>query len=366
MFSPDGACIVSGSEDGTVRLWNASGGSAFLRLTGHYEAVLDVAFSLDGRRIATGSAFGRRTNRVRESEKLRVWAASTATRVAGFSGYTFEVSSVAFSHDSTRLVSGSGDLTARVWDVETGEELCCLTHGDRRVTSVAFSPDGRRVVTGTVFSGQRASYVRVWNVETKAELFYQPGGVMQNVACVAFSEDGEKIAFGTSKGKICVLDASTGRELSSFSEGNGTPACKVAFSQDGARVVAGWFTGTVRLLDSESGGCLDVIEGGSDVVAIAGGAVQYPWRGIGCGLVETIFESQVTGKRVGSFPVGLHSLATYPYGRTWAGARANHLYVLMLEGVADPVVPASHAPTGAKGPWWKFWQRRAANKEDAT
>lgn len=97
-----------------------------------------VAYSPDGRHIATcggGGAF--------------LWDVETGKRIRAFKGHTETVSSVAFSPDGTRLLTGSFDKTAKLWDVATGECIRTLTGDTSLVLSVAFSPDGMRVVTGS-------------------------------------------------------------------------------------------------------------------------------------------------------------------------------------------------------------------------
>jgi WD40 repeat protein len=79
-------------------------------------------------------------------------------------GHTDSVNSVAFSHDSTRIVSGSTDQSVRIWDASTGEEVLKLDGHTDRVNSVAFSHDGTRIVSG---SDDRC--VRIWDTSTGTE-----------------------------------------------------------------------------------------------------------------------------------------------------------------------------------------------------
>ena len=115
-------------------------------------------------------------------------------------------SSVAFSPDGSRIVSGSTNGTLRVWDVATGEELAELKGHEMYVTSVAFSPDGSRIVS----SGDNT--VRVWDAATGEELAVLEGHGMY-LTSVAFSPDGSRIVSGSTGGTVFVWDTSSGYEF---------------------------------------------------------------------------------------------------------------------------------------------------------
>ena len=103
--SPDGTRLVTGSSDGTAKIWALPSGRKLLTLTGHAGAVWDVAFSPDGREVATAG----------EDTTTRLWDAATGRELLKLTGPTFALRRVAFSPDGRRLATASADGNVRVY-----------------------------------------------------------------------------------------------------------------------------------------------------------------------------------------------------------------------------------------------------------
>jgi len=235
-YSPDGHCIVSGSKDLTVRIWDAETGAPVSCLRGHEKAVDCVVFSPDGRRIVSGSW----------DETVRVWDAEAGAELACLRGHGDAVWSVACSPDCQRIVSGSDDKTVRIWDAQSGVELACLRVHESQVWSVAYSPDGRRIV-----SGSEDKTVRVWDANSGAELACLRGH-KSRVNSVAYSPDGRRIvSSGSWDETVRVWDAGSGAELACL-RGHEGVVRGVAFSPDGRRIGSA-DDRTVRVWDAETG-----------------------------------------------------------------------------------------------------------------
>jgi hypothetical protein len=148
-FSPDGKTLASGSQDNTIKLWEAATGQLIRTLSGHTDPVTSVAFSPDGKTLASGSA---------DQHTMKLWEAATGQFIRTFSGHSRWITSVAFSPGRKTLASGSLDQTIKLWEAGTGQLIRTLSGHTDPVTSVAFSPDGK-----TLASGGRDATTRWWD-----------------------------------------------------------------------------------------------------------------------------------------------------------------------------------------------------------
>jgi WD40 repeat protein len=135
-FSHDGKWIASGGRDHTVRLWKPATDQAPRTLRGHKAYVQGVAFSPDGTSLVS----------VGEDRSVRLWELTTGTELANFPGHTGHVFAVAFHADGRRILSGGIESVVKVWDVLLSRPIVYRGHSGW-VTGAAFSRDGHFVAT---------------------------------------------------------------------------------------------------------------------------------------------------------------------------------------------------------------------------
>lgn len=251
-ISRDGRYLVSGSQDHTVRIWDAATGKTRRVLSGHSDHVTSVAMSADRQQIVSGS----------RDQTIRIWDLTSGDTLQVLAQHTGAVTSVAISMDGRRLVSGSDDHTIRIWDAATGKTLHVLEEHRGSIHCLAISPDGKRIASGGGGSEQDF-VVRVWDVESGKVLirFTEHRGAVNGIA---FSPDGQRIASGGYDRRVRIWDVTTGRETRSlFKHTSGIYS--IAFSPDGERIASGGF-GVVRVWDADTGKTLKILRRHTDRV----------------------------------------------------------------------------------------------------
>jgi WD40 repeat protein len=277
VWSPDSGRILTGSRDGTVRVWNTLNGAELMRLELHSK-VLSVCWSPDGRYIAASS----------EKGPIEVWDICSGKKIMSFDGKR-PVASLDWSPNGAYLLTGffdsafcrhreSEETCAIVWDMQTGGKAFRLhsegledsyswgiqTNVPRFLTggwgdscSAAWSPDGAHILTGHTAEGGpfRGSRVAViWDGQSGRYLLRLEGHAA-GITSVAWSPDGRRVLTGSRDGSARVWDSAEGKELLRI-EGHTEGISCVDWSADGARILTAccdsrdW---TTRVWDCENG-----------------------------------------------------------------------------------------------------------------
>ncbi|MGH3693309.1 MAG: NACHT and WD repeat domain-containing protein [Pseudonocardiaceae bacterium] len=244
-WSPDGRRLASGSSDRTVRIWDTHNRKELAVLHGHEDWVRWVAWAPDSQLLATAS----------RDRTVRIWDIENGAEPLVLHGHNAEVWVVAWSPDGQRLATASDDRTARIWDAKTGSELTVLHDDEHWVRWVAWSPDGRRLAT-TTSNGRTA---RIWDINSGDELLVLRGhnGWVQ---AVVWSPDGERLATASEDRTVRIWEAVSGGELMVLS-GHDEWVKRVAWSPDGRRLATTSNDSTARIWDADSGSELLVLRG---------------------------------------------------------------------------------------------------------
>jgi len=205
-------------------------------LAGHTASVWVASFSPDGTRVVTASGDG----------TARIWNAATSQSIAILRGHTDMVWAASFSPDDTRVVTASRDGTARIWSASTGQPIATLTGHRDMVLAASFSPDSTRVVTAS-----RDGTARIWNSATG-----EPIATLTRhkdvVRAASFSPDGARVVTASDDRTARIWNAATSQPIATLS-GHTEAVLAASFSPDGTRVVTASWDGTARIWNVATG-----------------------------------------------------------------------------------------------------------------
>lgn len=274
VFTPDGKALVSGGEDGTLKMWDADGMNEVWKVQGHKERIDRLAISGDGKVLATASidrtlklwdaATGQETRSFafdhpkygglalsRDGTRLAAGAADGITVWSTVDGMQIRkieapvrFNSLAFHPDGNQLASGDFEFTVRFWDLATGREAHKFIGHRNRVSAVAISPDGR-----TLVSGDKNGAIKAWDLHDGTESVKFKGHA-DGVNQLVFSPDGSRLVSASDDTTVKIWSV-TGDELRTF-RGHASQVAGVAFSPSGQVVASGAWDETIRLWDLAS------------------------------------------------------------------------------------------------------------------
>lgn len=211
-LSPDGKTLAVGGfadaarKDSPIYLVSLASGGIERVLRGHTGGIFALAFTPDGKQLASGSV----------DKTIRLWTVATGQCVQTLEGHTDTVRNIAFAPDGRRLASASLDSTARIWSLANGKSEAVLKDHRDRVNDIAWSPDGKTLATGSYDQS-----IRLWNADGTAGRSFEKLG--NKVMALKFTPDSRELLFirGNQGPKVCsMLTLATRTERVRFTHNN--------------------------------------------------------------------------------------------------------------------------------------------------
>jgi WD40 repeat protein len=239
-FSPDGAEIVaSGFHEATT--WKVADGSPSRRIRGMAERIHEIAYSPDGKWMATASGdpgqFG----------SVQLWIAEPdggGKLARDLLETTDSVFAVAFSPDGSKLAAAGADRALRVWEVASGKEIALIEDHADWIFDLAWSPDGKRISTAS-----RDKTSKVFDVEKRESLATFPGHA-ETVYCVAFTPDGKQVVTGGADNQVRVWSPDEDAKQVRVVGGHGGAVFRLLFAPDGKTLLTCSADKTVRVFEN--------------------------------------------------------------------------------------------------------------------
>ncbi len=236
-FSPDGRYLATGAADGSVRLWNPTNWQPQQTFSAHSGAVTAIAFSPAGQLFATAG----------EDALVKLWDPGKPQPVTSLDARSDVIRTIAFSPQGNQLATGGKDGSVKLWDAASGQQLLSLRGHTGAVQSVVFSPDGKTLASGGV-----DGLLVLWNLAAgqKKTVLKAPSTEINSLVFVVGGEEkvsaGEWIVAGTGTGALLSWKLPDGRQGAGF-DGHKTSITSLSAAPNGRNLASGDADGSIRI-----------------------------------------------------------------------------------------------------------------------
>jgi WD40 repeat protein len=247
-LSPDGTMIAEAiwSPAFSVAVWDITTGNKSKIFTGHADVVNSIAFTPDGNALVSGS----------EDGTIKVWNVHTGQKIKTLlkqeKDNIYAVRSMALSPDGKLLASGLSGGNIELWDLTTGELRGEVKAHEYFTSSLAFSSDGKTLASAC----EGEDVVKLWDVATIK--LAQTISAGDNVYSLAFNPDDKMLAAGLG-GAIKMLDLSRGKEMAAFRSDNADAITQVVFTSQGRYLISGSQDGTIQVWEVATGKRIETV-----------------------------------------------------------------------------------------------------------
>lgn len=241
-FSADGKTLATGSFDNTIKLWDFAGGKEKQTLKDHKNSVYCVAFSKDGKYLASAS----------QDTTIRLWDAKDGKFIRELKGHSKVVDCIVFSPDSKTLASCSSDKSVRLWNPDDGKEIKKLGDHKDSVYCVAFSPDGTLLASCGNSDGKTEPEIKIWDVKgQKEQKLLKVDKSKDAILEVAFVNNDTLISGGNDK-FVRIWNLKDGKEVKKIGPMK-SYVYGIALSKDAKKAAIVCYSGDLRIIEIDSG-----------------------------------------------------------------------------------------------------------------
>ena len=248
-LTPDGRCAISGSGDGTLRVWDLEGNRSVRSFARHTGPIKAVAITPNGRRAVSASS----------DHTLRVWDLESGRSLRTLRGHRNPVSHITITSQGCRAISASSGRTLRVWDLQSGRSVRTLVAHTKQVNALTVTPDGRHAITASA-----DQTLRVWDLEN-GQLMRSLEGHSDSVNALAVTPDGRCAISASADHTLRVWDLKNGHLLRTL-EGHSDSVNAVVVTPDRHCAISASADHTLRVWDLDRGRSLHTLEGHTNSV----------------------------------------------------------------------------------------------------